>query len=58
MGRRAFRRKPHLVNWVTVCANKKDEGLGVGNLNHSTRLFLASGFGGMQLKERLYESNL
>ncbi|RVX21160.1 hypothetical protein CK203_002293 [Vitis vinifera] len=52
LGRRAFRRKPHLVNWVTVCANKKDEGLGVGNLNHSTRLFLARGWCSKEVSER------
>ena len=57
-GRGYLERKSYLVKWASVCLDKKNGRLGVSALICSTRLFLPSGFSGMQWKGKLYGSNL
>ncbi|RVW69051.1 putative ribonuclease H protein [Vitis vinifera] len=50
----ALERKPHLVNWDTVCMDKRKGGLGVRRLSILNRPFFASGIGGLRLKGRTF----
>ena len=47
-------RKPHLVNWDTVCLDKRKGGLGVRRLSTLNRPFFASGIGVLRMKGRTF----
>ena len=50
----ALERKPHLVNWDTVCLDKRKGGLGVRRLSTLNRAFYASGIGTLRMKWRVF----
>ena len=40
MGRGSLEKKPHLVNWATVCTKKKKGGLGLRSLSNLNKVLL------------------
>ena len=47
-------RKPHLVNWKTVCLEKRSGGLGVRSLSKMNKLCFVSGVGGLPMRGILF----
>ena len=51
-------KKPHLVKWSMVFANKRNGGLGVRDLSILNRPFCVSGFGALQMKKNALWRNV